>query len=164
MTPKEFTETFIPLGELLYRTAFYMLESRADAEDAVQDLYIRLWDSRERLGELRNPKAYCITLMKNLCIDRIRKNSGKQHSQLEESMPDTEETDSAAIGKDSAKLMAGYIAALPEAQKQVLHLHMAKEMSNDEIASETGMSNLTVRVLLSRARKRLREQLDTTRK
>lgn len=46
MTTKQFTDIYLTFGGLLYKVAFYLLESRADAEDAVQDLYIRLWNSR----------------------------------------------------------------------------------------------------------------------
>ena len=72
MTTKQFTDIYLTFGGLLYKVAFYILESRADAEDAVQDLYIRLWNSRDSLENVRNPKSYCVTLMKHLCIDRIR--------------------------------------------------------------------------------------------
>ena len=72
MTAGEFKEKYLPLGEPLYRVAFYMLESGADAEDAVQDLFVRLWSSRDSLDSVRNPKAYCITMLRNICIDRMR--------------------------------------------------------------------------------------------
>ena len=66
MTPEILTETFKSLSDGLYRVAYYILESQTDAEDAVQDLFIKLWNSREQLDTVLNFKAYCTNLMKNL--------------------------------------------------------------------------------------------------
>ena len=72
MTEARFHTVWIPLQERFYRVAFYILEDRADALDAVQDLYVKLWKIRDSLDLVRNPGAYGALLMRNLCIDRIR--------------------------------------------------------------------------------------------
>ena len=72
MGPEEFSRTYLPLRDATYRVALHLLESSDDAMDAVQDLYIRLWERRDALDAVRNPGAYCITLVRNICIDRIR--------------------------------------------------------------------------------------------
>ncbi|MCM1178372.1 MAG: sigma-70 family RNA polymerase sigma factor [Clostridium sp.] len=159
MTSKEFIDTYMPLGTALYRVAFHLLESQADAEDAVQDLYIKLWNSRETLGTVKSPRAYCITLMKNICIDRIRKASRNRQAGLQENIPANGEADDRTIGKESIKQVAVAIRKLPKGQQEVLKLRTFEELSNEEIAQRTGMSNLTVRVLLSQARKTLRKAL-----
>ena len=71
MTERQFHTAYLSLAETLYRIAFYMLESEAEAEDALQELYLKLWDNRDSLDGVRSPKAYSITLLKNLCLDRI---------------------------------------------------------------------------------------------
>ena len=73
MTSEVLTEAYKSLSDGLYRVAYYILESQTDAEDAVQDLFIKLWNSRDQLDTVLNMKAYCTTLMKNLCIDKLRK-------------------------------------------------------------------------------------------
>ena len=73
MTDARFHTVWIPLQEHFYRVAYYILEDRADALDAVQDLYMKLWKIRDSLDLVRNPGAYGALLMRNLCIDRIRR-------------------------------------------------------------------------------------------
>ena len=73
MTEARFHTVWIPLQERFYRVAYYLLEDRADALDAVQDLYVKLWKMRDSLDLVRNPGAYGALLVRNLCIDRIRR-------------------------------------------------------------------------------------------
>ena len=72
----------MPLSERFYRAAYYMLESQQDAEDAVQELYLKLWRSRDSLSGLRNPVAYGLSLLKNICLDRIRRREVRKAEQL----------------------------------------------------------------------------------
>ena len=73
MTRQAFQDTWIPLQGRFYRIAFYILEQEADAKDAVQDLYLKLWNLRDSLEMVQNPSAYGTLMLKNLCIDRIRR-------------------------------------------------------------------------------------------
>lgn len=75
MTDELFSRTFLPLQESLYKVAYHLLRSEQAAEDAVQELYLKLWRGRESLGIVNNPKAYCITVLRNLCLDIIRRNA-----------------------------------------------------------------------------------------
>ena len=77
MTEQAFHKDYLPLAETLYRVAFYMLESEAEAEDAVQEVFLKLWDARAQLDAVQSPKAYSIRLLKNLCLNRIRKAGGR---------------------------------------------------------------------------------------
>ena len=60
-------------AELFYRVAFHLLESREEAEDAVQELYLKLYESKHRLMAVSEPLAYGISVLRNICIDRIRR-------------------------------------------------------------------------------------------
>ncbi len=73
MTSAAFHSIWLPLQGRFYRIAFYILENEADAKDAVQELYLKLWNIRDQLDIIRNPAAYGSLLIRNLCIDRIRK-------------------------------------------------------------------------------------------
>lgn len=158
MTSQEFIRTYLPLNEALYRLAYYVLESRVDAEDAVQDLYIKLWNCRNgELDKVENPKSYCIALLRNMCIDRLRKASKRQNVSLSEgTVADITVGDDASDRRDEVKMLVRIIETLPEEQRKVMKMKVFEDLSNDEIAKRTGKSNLSVRVLLSQARKRMK--------
>lgn len=161
MTGKEFTDTMLPLADGLYRLAYWMLESEADAQDTVQDLFLKLWTSRESLQDIHNPKAYCTTLVRNMCIDRIRKASALKPAPLDESLTAGYESDSdyLMLGKEERERISLAIGRLPERQRTVLQLKLNENLDNGRIADRTGMSGLNVRVQLSLARKKLKKAI-----
>ena len=73
MTGKEFIEKFLPLDCDMYRLAFSLTGSGQDAEDIVQELFMKLWKSLDSLDSVKSPRAYCLTLTRNLCIDLLRR-------------------------------------------------------------------------------------------
>ena len=159
MTPQDLTESFNSLSDGLYKVAYYILESRTDAEDAVQDLFIKLWSTREQLDTVLNFKAYCTTLMKNLCIDKLRKESKVQNIEPQTDIAETRAIDEDLIARDKLEKVLAAIERLPHRQRDVMKMYLLEEMSYEEIEQKTGMSNLTLRVLLSTARKSLRSQI-----
>lgn len=156
MTQKQFHSEYLTLAADLYRVAFYILESRAEAEDAVQDTYLKLWELRDSLDQVRSPRAYSVTLLRNICLDRLRKaqkmDAGEQAVQFAAALPQDDSLD--AKGQLGRVLEA--ISALPEGQRKVLLMHTVEGLSYEEISRITGMNNLTLRVLLSQARKKLK--------
>jgi len=159
MTPQDLTESFNSLSDGLYRVAYYILESRTDAEDAVQDLFIKLWSNRDQLDTVLNFKAYCTTLMKNLCIDKIRRESKVQIIEPQADIAESRTIDEDLIARDKLEKVMAAIERLPQRQRDVMKMYVLEEMSYEEIEQKTGMSNLTLRVLLSTARKSLRSQI-----
>ena len=159
MTENQFHKEYLSLAETLYRVAFYMLESEAEAEDAVQEVFLKLWDTRDSLDGVRSPKAYSITLLKNLCLDRIRR---ARHLCFPEQLPeqpaphlqDDEMDERMRLDK-----VLKAIKALPDRQREILLLRTVEGLSYEEIAERTGMNYLTLRVLLSRARTTIKNNL-----
>lgn len=157
MTARQFTDTFISLKEPLYRVAYYILESRQDAEDALQDLFVRLWNSRDTLDCILNPKAYCITMMKNECIDRIRRAQvSKVSEEQAESLSDDNDVLQSLEEREQVDRVMRSMSLLTENERKVLWMRVMEDMTYDEITERTGMNNLTLRVLLSRARSKIR--------
>ena len=86
MEKQVFKEVWLPLSDSFYRVAYTMLGTEADARDAVQDLYIRLWNARHNLDTVSSPLPYGIRVIRNICIDRIRLRSARGESQDVESV------------------------------------------------------------------------------
>ena len=159
MTYQQFCDIYLPLTEGFYRVAYYILESEQDARDAVQDLYIKLWDSRDTLDNVHNPMGYGIRLLKNQCIDRIRKESRLARADLTDEIASDDTADGPQEAREQTERLMRAVRKLPEKQRKVLELKMLQGMSNDQISQETGMSNLAVRVMISRARAKIKEAL-----
>ncbi len=146
----------MPLQQTLYREAFRMLGERFEAEDAVQNLYMRLWQQKDILQSLNSPEAYCMKILRNICIDRWRtiraeeeKNIVSEEIVTENSPPDIERT-------EAAEFLQHFLAGLPGQQRRVMQMQM-RGNSLDEIAKMTGLSAVNVRVIISRIRKRFKE-------
>ena len=151
MTEERFHKEYLSLSDTLYRIAFYMLESRSEAEDAVQEVYLKLWDTRDALDGIRSPRAYSVTLLKNLCLDRIRRAS---HLTFPEQLPDDEMDARMRLEK-----VLEAVKSLPDRQREILILRTVEGLSYEEIAQRTGMNYLTLRVLLSRARSTIKSKI-----
>ena len=159
MTYQQFCDIYPPLTEGLYRVAYYLLESEQDAKDAVQDLFIKLWDSRETLDNVHNPMGYSIRLLKNQCIDSLRKKSRLARADLTDEIASDDTADGPQAAREQTERLMRAVRKLPEKQRKVLELKMLHGMSNEQISQETGMSNLAVRVMISRARAKIKEAL-----
>ena len=157
MTRQAFQDTWIPLLERFYRMAFYMLESEADAKDAVQDLYLRLWNLRDHLELIREPSAYGALMLKNLCIDRIRRRLPA--ASLKEGMVIKGPPDEELELREEVGAVQKAIGQLPESQRKLLSMRVIQGLSYEEISGQTGLSGLNIRVQVSLARKKLKQLL-----
>lgn len=155
MINSRFNTEYLPLAPLLYRIAFHILEQEAEAEDAVQETFLKLWEMRERLDTVESAKAYSIRILKNECLDRLRR---AKKSVREAQVPSRETTvpaDEQIDAKRRLQKVLGAIKSLPDSQRQVLLLRTVDELPYEEISRRMGMSQLSLRVLLARARKNL---------
>ena len=158
MTDARFHTVWIPLQERFYRVAYYLLEDRADALDAVQDLYVKLWNRRESLDMIQNPGAYGALLMRNLCIDRIRRFTPAE--ELSDDLAAKAPPDEDLVAKETLGLLMQAMERLPDSQRNLVKLHLLQGLSYDEIAAQTGLSPLNIRVQVSLARKKLKKYED----
>lgn len=156
MNEKEFHTQILPLSGMLYRIAFYILEDRQLAEDAVQEAYLRLWDSRESLDKVLNLKGYCAAMVRNICIDRIRK---ARKLELPAELPEVEQQQDDIDNKERLAMALDAIKSLPDRQREVLLLRTVEGLSYEEISARTGVGEMSLRVILSRARQTLKNKL-----
>lgn len=147
-------------AELFYRVAFHLLESREEAEDAVQELYLKLYESKHRLMAVSEPLAYGISVLRNICIDRIRRRTVRKAEPVDERIPLEEAPpDSRAVSKDLLESLMTEMDKLPDRQAVVLKMKAVEGLDYKEIAETTGLSQVHVRVLVSTARKTLKRRL-----
>ncbi len=157
-----FKRKFLPFHAKLFRIAYILVESKEDAEDILQDVYFKLWTRREELEDIKTPEAFCVTLVKNACLDFMR--SARQSGNT----VDVSEADVLVAGttperetemQDEVRQVQKLINRLPENQRQVLRLRSMDDCTMAEIEQITGLTAVNIRVLLTRARKTLREQI-----
>lgn len=159
MTGKDFMDIYLPLGGRMYKIALYILESEQDAEDVTQDLFVRLWNSRETLDSVHSPEAYCITLTRNICLDRLRRKENRSRGVMTENIADDCDTEDSMIQKERLKKVCEAMERLSDSQRKVLKMRVFDDMSYDEISNETGIGRLTLRVMVSQARKKIKRML-----
>lgn len=160
MDLQAFTQRILPVQGRLFRLAQMFLRNREEAEDAIQDVFLRLWTNRQQLESYQSVEALAVQMTKNLCLDRL-KSHDKQKTSRDADMVAMHAADVSPYrqveNSDSAGLMHRLINELPEQQRLVLHLRDVEEYTLEEIEEVTGLSNANIRTILSRARQKLRE-------
>lgn len=159
----------MPLRNEFYGTAFSILRSEQDAMDAVQDLYIRLWNIRDRTGGLTSPLAYGLTAIRRICLDRLRTSAvRRQAGNIDDFLDsidsgvfaaDCRDAEKELIGRETVESLEKALGELPENCRKVARMRFFRQMEYAEIMEKTGYSYINVRVLVNRARKRLSEAL-----
>ena len=141
---------------MLYREAFRLLCDSFEAEDAVQNLYLKLWEKKEELNTVLAPEAYCRTILKNICIDRWRAMRSQDvmsevlsEDIVADSPPDIER-------READECLEMFLAGIPQQHQRVMQMRM-NGCSFEEIENVTGLSQANIRVIVSRTRKRFRE-------
>ncbi len=160
MTQSEFVNLVMPFKDKLYRLAKRLLVSTEEAEDATQEVLMKLWDKKKRIGAYRNVEAFAMTMTKNFCLDRLKsKQSGSLKLVHSNYADDRTSLQKEVEVNDSLEWVGRIMEGLPEQQKLVLQLRDVEQYDYDEISEMLDMKPTAVRVALSRARKAVREQL-----
>lgn len=160
MNTQTFTQYVLPFKDKMYRLAKRLLVSKEEAEDALQETYLKLWNNQHQLSQYKNLEAYALTMTKNFCLDRLKSKQAQRIS-LE---PDyftktTSETEHSIENHESIALIEKYINQLPETQKIIIQLRDVEGYEFEEIENIVQMNPTAIRVNLSRARKKIKEQL-----
>lgn len=160
MEINEFKIKVLPLKNKLYRFAKLMLRNREEAEDALQNVFAKLWLRRKNLNKFKNIEAFAITVTKNMCIDIIRTRK-RQFSELGNYNLEAQELSPYKNTElqDSAKHIMEIMDELNEQQRMIIQLRDIEGYGNKEISEITGLNENVVKVNLSRARKKIREIL-----
>jgi len=161
MQVEEFNLLVTQLKDKMYRLALRVVSNEEEARDVVQESLIKIWRKRDKLAEIENPAAYCMTITRNMGIDKLRAKKMSisdidEHYNIESKTADPERD---LIAKDELSLVMKVVNALPENHRTVIHLRDIEGYTYKEIAGITGFSIEKVKVYLHRARTKLRHQL-----
>ncbi len=156
----EFRKNILPLKNKLYRLALGITRDRAEAEDVVQETMIRIWNKREDWPRFDSLEAYCLTVTRNLAIDRSEK-AVSRHVELTSEMektPDASGPYDRLVKDETLDILCHLVDRLPEIQRTVLQLRDMEGKSYKEIAVIMELTEEQVKINLFRARKKIRKQ------
>ena len=160
MNQKDFLSIVRPFQDKIYRLARRLLTSEEEAQDATQEVLLKLWSKKKQMTKYRNTEAFAMTMTKNYCYDTLKakrsSNVSLVHTNYRDNSFDTvKETEVS----DSVNWVYKMMKDLPEQQQLILQLRDVEEYTNAEIAEQLEINEGTVRTALSRARKTVREGL-----
>lgn len=153
-------------ARFVYRVAYSVLRNHHDAEDAVQETFIRVWRHRSELRDLREARPWLARIAWRVAVDKRRRPADLSLDEQEEAARGVQElrakgagADELAISAQMQELLAALIAGLPRDLREVLTLSTLEEMSSAEAGAVLGIPEVTVRTRLFRARQLLKSKL-----
>jgi RNA polymerase sigma factor (sigma-70 family) len=160
MKPLEFEQLIAPFKDKVFRFAKRLLVSTEEAEDATQEVMVRLWHKKETLTNYNSVEALAMTMTKNFCLDQLKSKRASNLQLVHSNYRDNQVgIDQQLEAKDSWNWVEKMINELPEQQRLIIQMRDIEEFEFTEIAAVLEMNETAVRVALSRARKTIREQL-----
>jgi RNA polymerase sigma-70 factor (ECF subfamily) len=161
MLVRDFRTDVLPISNKLLRFALQILQNEEEAKDVLQDIFLKLWQKRDELTVVENLEAFAMRMVRNRCLDVVRARRTVSMEVVKKTqLPDEEsqETDYLDFA-DSALLVKRIIADLPDLQRTIIHLRDIEQLEYEEIAAATEMNVNAIRVNLSRARKKVRDEI-----
>ncbi|MDV3310389.1 MAG: RNA polymerase sigma factor [Cyclobacteriaceae bacterium] len=162
MDLEAFQTSVLPLKSKLFRFALRILGNADEAKDVVQEVFTRVWAKGKAMEEVRNWEAWCMRVVHNLAIDRIRLNHRQHTVPLSDGLHirhDTLSPHDRTELVESMRQVAEIMTTLPPKQQQVIHLRDVEGYSYKEICEVLDLDMSQVKVYLFRARNALREKL-----
>lgn len=153
----------VPYKDKIYRFVLRMLEDHQDAEDIMQELAIKIWKRKERFKEIENKEAWCMTVARNLSIDKLRNRKKRQYTDINEAfdISDNNKTPYDALASsDTMKMLNELLSKLPDKQKETIHLREVEGLTYKEISDICEMSLEQVKSNIFRGRQALKEMLE----
>lgn len=161
MQVRDFKTDVLPISNKLLRLARQILQDEEEAKDVLQDIFLKLWQKRDELANVENLEAFAFRMTRNRCLDVIRSRRTvsmevvKKSSRAEEESSDSDEV----VNTEMAGLAKKIIGQLPDLQRTIIHLRDIEQLEYEEIAKATELNVNTIRVNLSRARKKVRDEI-----
>lgn len=158
MDKKQFIEQVLILKVKLENYAFKMLLDQDEAEDAVQEAFLRLWDMRSKLDSHPNIPALSIQVTKFICLNVVRRRQQNlKLNSVTEIKEDIFSLEKELSDREDVEIINQIIDKLPPQQKSLLKMKHIEGLEIDEIAAITGSDPSAIRMNLSRARRKIQE-------
>lgn len=158
MTESKFEELVIPLSSKLYSICIKLLSDSHEAKDCLQDVYIKLWTGKDKLLDVQNMAAYAATITRNSCLDRLRlRKQTVAIENIEQTVSSEAHSSSMLYTDERLQNLDVALKSLPELQQQVFRLRDIECLEFIEIAEQLNLNPENIRVILSRARRKLRD-------
>ena len=155
MTAEQFKERFVKLYPKLFAVAMANIGNREEAKDAMQSLYMKLWEKRCELSVVDNDVGYCRTMLVNICRDRWR-SMALEPEWVSADKEIFDEGLSELEYDDLKEKIERFVATLPDRQRRIMTMRM-HGATTDEIIEATGLSVENIRTILSRTRQVVRD-------
>lgn len=157
-----FRTDILPLKNELYRLALRITLNHAEAEDIVQETMIKIWNRREQWDEIESIEAFCLTICRNMALDR-QKRMDNQSATLDEGNDRADRSYTAnpeehAIDRDRVELVKRLIEKLPEKQRTCMQLRDIEGKAYREIAAILNITEQQVKVNIFRARQTVKQK------
>lgn len=158
-----FQTDVLPLKNELFRMALRITMHREEAEDVVQETMMKVWSRREQWGQIESMSAFCMTICRNLALDRVKRMEYQQRTDTDTPLDiqdrsyasDPEEQ---TVQRDRVRLVRSLISRLPEKLRTCMQLRDIEGKSYRDIAAIVGITEEQVKVNIFRARQRVKEQ------
>jgi RNA polymerase sigma-70 factor (ECF subfamily) len=161
MLARDFKTDVLPISNKLLRFANQILQDEEEAKDVLQDVFLKLWQKRDELAKVENLEAFAFRMTRNRCLDMIRsRRTISIESMKKVKFPEEESSDTDYLDlSNSVDQVKRIIAELPDLQRTIIHLRDIDQLEFEEIAEATQLNVNAIRVNLSRARKKVRDEI-----
>lgn len=163
MTRKEFEHISLGMRRDLVALAARFLRATGgpeEGEDIVQEALTVLWELSERGYPIRDPKALAVKVTKNICVSRYRKRKIETCRLEDFSFPGGTSAEERLEAADNTRIKKAVYNGLSKSEAEIMTLKTERDLTLDEIAKETGRPKASVKVMISNARKKMREKLN----
>ena len=152
-----------PFKDKLFRLAKRLLVSTEEAEDATQEVLVKLWVKNESLDKYNSVEALAMTMTKNFCLDQLKSKRASNMTLVHSNYSSNEASLQKKLeDEDSLSWVEKIINNLPEQQRLIIQMRDIEQYEFEEIAKILEMNETAIRVALSRARKTIREFMTNT--
>ena len=152
-----------PFKDKVFRMAKRLLVSTEEAEDATQEVLVKLWHKNDNLDEYKSIEAVAMTMTKNYCLDQLKSKRAGNMRIVHNNFTDREAGLQKQVeDKDTWQWVERIMNDLPEQQKLIVQMRDIEEMEFEAISAILGMNESAITTALSRARKTIRETMTKT--